>query len=66
MSLLYGISANNVAQIYPSPTPYNDAFEEKLDLRKLNISCHCAAGTIFLPQDDWLILASMAPSTPGA
>ena len=66
MSLLYGISANDVAQIYMSPTPYNDAFEEELDLRTLDISCHCAAGMIFLPQDDQLILASMAPSTPDA
>jgi hypothetical protein len=66
MSLLYGISANNVAQIYLSPTQCNDAFEEELELRKLNISCHCAAGMIFLPQDDQLILASMAPSTPDA
>jgi hypothetical protein len=65
-SLSYGISANNIAQIYMSPTPYNDAFKEELDLRTLNISCHCAAGMIFLPQDDRLILASMAPSTPGA
>jgi hypothetical protein len=60
MSLLYGISANDVAQIYMSPTPYNDAFEEELDLRTLDISRHCAAGMIFLPQDDRLILASMA------
>jgi hypothetical protein len=65
-SLLYGISANDVAQIYMSPTPYNNAFKEELDLRTLNISHHCAAGMIFLPQDDRLILASMAPSTPGA
>jgi hypothetical protein len=49
-----------------SPTPYNDAFKEELDLQTLNISCHHAAGMIFLPQDDRLILASMAPSTPGA
>ncbi len=64
-SLLYGISANNVAQIYMLPTPYNGAFKEELDLRTLDISRHRAAGMIFLPQDDRLILASMAPSTPG-
>jgi hypothetical protein len=49
-----------------TPTPYNEAFEEELDLRKYDFSRHRAAGMIFLPQDDWLILASMAPSTPGA
>jgi hypothetical protein len=46
--------------------PYNNAFKEEMDLRTLNISRHRAAGMIFLPQDDQLILASMTPSTPGA
>jgi hypothetical protein len=66
MSLSYGISANNVAKIYMSPTPYNNAFEEELNLQTLDISHHRAAGMMFLSQDDWLILVSMAPSTPGA
>jgi hypothetical protein len=48
------------------PTPYNNTFEEELDLQTLDISRHRAAGMIFFPQDDRLILASMAPSTPGA
>ncbi len=66
LSLSYNTTANDVAQIYLSPTPYNDAFEEILDLRKFNVSCHQAAGLTFLHQDGQLVLASMAPSTPGA
>jgi hypothetical protein len=34
-SLSYGVFAANVAQIYMSPTPYNDAFEEELDIANL-------------------------------
>jgi hypothetical protein len=66
LSLSYGVLANNIAQIYLSPKPYNDAFEEELDLCKFNMSHHRAAGMMFLPQDNRLILASMTPSTPGA
>jgi hypothetical protein len=64
-SLLYGVSMADVAQIYMSPTPYNDAFEEKLDLCKFDFTHHRAASMSFLPQDNRLILASMVPSTPG-
>ena len=65
-SLSYGVSAADVAQVYMSPTPYNDAFKEELDLRKVDFSQHRAAGMTFLPQDNQLILASMVPSTLGA
>ncbi len=65
-SLTYGVSATNVAQVYMSLTPYNDAFKEELDLHKFDFSHHRAAGMAFLPQDNRLILASMAPSTLGA
>jgi hypothetical protein len=41
-SLLYGVSAADIAQVYTSPTPYNDAFEEELDLRKFDFSRHRA------------------------
>jgi hypothetical protein len=49
-----------------SPAPYNDAFEEELDISKVDFSQHHAAGMTFLPQDNQLILISMAPSTLGA
>jgi hypothetical protein len=64
--LSYGVSAADVAEIYMSPTPYNDAFEELMDLRKFNCTHHRTAGMSFLPQDNRFILAFMAPSTPGA
>jgi hypothetical protein len=65
-SLSYGITVADVAQVYLSPTPYNDAFDEVLDLRKFDFSRHRAAGMAFLPQDNRLILANMVASTPGA
>ena len=65
-SLSYGITSDDVAQVYLSPTPYNDAFEEVLDLQKFDLSRHRAAGMAFLPQDNRLILANMVASTPGA
>jgi hypothetical protein len=37
-SLSYGITSDDVAQVYLCPTPYNDAFEEVLDLRKFDFS----------------------------
>ncbi len=45
----------DVAQIYMSLTPYNDSFEEELDLCKFDITRHRAAGMSFLPQDNRLI-----------
>jgi hypothetical protein len=36
-SLSYGVSAVDVAQMYMSPTPYNDAFEEEMDLQKFDV-----------------------------
>ncbi len=65
-SLSYGVSSADFAQIYMSPTPYYDAFEEHMNLRKFNFTHHRTAGMSFLPQDNRLILAFMAPSTPGA
>jgi hypothetical protein len=60
------ITVDDVAQVYLSPTPYNDAFEEVLDLQKFDFSQHRVAGMAFLPQDNRLILANMVASTPGA
>jgi hypothetical protein len=57
--------ATDVAQVYLSPTPYNDAFEEPIDLHKFNFTQHRSAGLSLLQQDNRLILASMVPSTPG-
>ena len=37
ISLEYNINPTDMAQVYVSPSPYNDAFDEVLDLRKFNI-----------------------------
>jgi hypothetical protein len=65
-SLSYGVLVTDVAQVYLSSTPYKDAFEETIDLRKFYFSQHCSAGLSLLQQDSRLILVSMVPSTPGA
>ncbi len=52
--------------IYVSLNPYSSAFEEELDLHKFDITTHCSAGLCFFEKNERLLLASMAPSTPGA
>ncbi len=51
--------------IYVSPDPYGTAFEEELDLQKFNLQRHATAGLCFFEKDYRILLASMAPSTPG-
>ncbi len=65
-SLSYGVLATDVAQVYLSPTPYNDAFEGAIDLRKFDFTHHRSAGLSLLQQDNRLILVYMVSSTPGA
>ena len=55
-----------MAMVYVSPDPYSTAFEEELDLRKFDFSHHRTAGLCFFEKDGRILLASMAPSTPGA
>ncbi len=62
----YLIGALDMAMIYVSPDPYGSAFEEELDLRKFDITTHRSAGLCFFEKNGRLLLASMAPSTPGA
>jgi hypothetical protein len=62
----YLIGASDTAMIYVSPDLYGPAFEEKLDLWKFNLNRHTTTGLCFYQKNDRLLLASMAPSTPGA
>jgi hypothetical protein len=64
--LEYLIGASDMAMIYVSPDPYSTAFEEELDLRKFDINTHHIAGLCFFEKNNQILLASMAPSTPGA
>ncbi len=52
--------------IYVSPDPYATVFEEELDLRKFKIDHHPSARLILFEKNDQILLASMAPGTPGA
>jgi len=52
--------------VYMSPSPYHDAFDEVMDIRKWDFSKHPTAGMSLIEQNGQLILAHMAPSTPGA
>ncbi len=61
----YLIGTLDMAMIYVSPDPYGSAFEEELDLRKFDITTHRSAGLCFFEKNGCLLLASMAPSTPG-
>ncbi|KAL7485618.1 hypothetical protein ACHAW6_011205 [Cyclotella cf. meneghiniana] len=50
-------------QIYLSPTPYYDAFEEKLDLRSWIPTDHPTAGLRLVQEDYRVIVIAMDPST---
>ena len=61
----YLIGHQDTATIYMSPCPYNDAFEEEIDLRKFDMSLHPTAGMCFFEKNGRIHLASMSPRTPG-
>jgi hypothetical protein len=62
----YLINSEDMAMIYVSPDPYATVFEEELDLQKINLARHPTAGLILFEKDNRILLASMAPGTPGA
>ena len=55
-----------MAMIYVSPDPYGNAFEEELDRHKFDVTTNRTAGLCFFEKNRHLLLALMAPSTPGA
>ena len=54
------------AQIYLSPLPYFDAFEEMMNIRHWNTLDHKCAGLNLLSRDDRPIVGAIQPSTPAA
>ena len=62
----YNVDSSCMDMVYMSPSPYHDAFDEILDIRKCDLSKHPTAGMSLLQQNGRLILAHMAPSTPAA
>ncbi len=64
--LEYLIGASDMAMIYVSPDPYGTAFKEELNLHKFYINTQRTAGLCSFEKNNQILLASMAPSTPGA
>ena len=62
----YGITHRDVAQIYCSPSPYCDAFEEELNMRRFNSDNHPTAGFKFDIINGRLIVKHIEKSSPGA
>ena len=62
----YNVNSSCMDMVYMSPSPYQDAFNEVMDIRKCGFSKHPTAGMSLIEQNGRLILAHMTPSTPGA
>ena len=61
----FGITQDDMAQVYLSPCPYHAAFEEELDLRKYSYK-HPAAGLGLVTKDERLLLEHMVKGNPAA
>jgi hypothetical protein len=64
MIMQNGISHKDVEMVYLSPLPYNNAFEEVLDLRRYNPTISPTAGIICEEKSSQLFLRKMQKSTP--
>jgi hypothetical protein len=54
------------AQVYLSPSPYFEAFEEEIDIPTWSPNDHHTAGFVFIQRNDALILVDILCSTPAA
>lgn len=54
------------AQVYLSPSPYFEAFEEEIDIRNWTSNDHHTAGMVLVESNDRLILLDILKSTPAA
>ncbi len=62
----YNVDSSCMAMVYMSPSPYHDAFDEDMDIRKCDFSKYPTAGMSLMEKNGRLILAHMSPGTPGA
>jgi hypothetical protein len=62
----YNVDSSCMTMVYMSPSPYHDAFDEVIDIRKCDLSKYLTAGMSLMEQNGRLILAHMSPGTPGA
>lgn len=62
----YDIRSTTTSQVYMSPDPFNAAFEEQMDIRRLDCSKHRSGGMLFVTHNGRIYLGGMAPSSPGS
>ena len=62
----YEITRQDVAQVYFSPHPYHQAFEEIIDLRRYTRYGKVSGGMRFDDINGRLILTDIVPSSPAA
>jgi hypothetical protein len=66
MIMTHDISCKDFDLIYLSPSPYANAFEEELDLRRYNPTVSSTAGIECSESSGKVFLRAMTPSTPAA
>lgn len=54
------------AQVYLSPSPYFEAFQEEIDIRHWTTHDHHTAGFVLVSNNNRLVLADIMKSTPAA
>jgi len=62
----FKIGVQDMMMIYMSPDPYHEAFEQTIDLRKVDLSKHTTCGLSLYARDGRVHLASISPGTPAA
>jgi hypothetical protein len=62
----YQFDRSGMEMIYMSPSPYHDAFDEVINIRRFDLAKHHTAVLSLLEKNGRLILEHMYPSTPGA
>jgi hypothetical protein len=62
----FGITLQDMEQVFFSPTAYNDAFKEYFDMKRFYPMSHPAGGMHFFTEGDHLILQHMAKGLPCA
>ena len=62
----FNLTRDDIAMIYMSPDPYFDAFEQPIDLRKVDLTKHVTAGLNLYEADGRIYLVSMSPGTTAA